>query len=70
MGYDIKQSEERIRQLRTTHGYTQEETAELLNMDRSYYTGPVCLRAAAQSLHPRYQPVEHNRSPGAACSRT
>ena len=38
MNYDIKRSGERIRQLRMKQGYTQEETAELLNMDRSYYS--------------------------------
>ena len=38
MGYDMKQSGKRIRQLRMTQGYTQEEVAEQLNMDRSYYS--------------------------------
>ena len=34
----MKQSGKRIRQLRMTQGYTQEEVAEQLNMDRSYYS--------------------------------
>ena len=38
MRYDMKQSGKRIRQLRMTQGYTQEEVAEQLNMDRSYYS--------------------------------
>ncbi|MDE7245195.1 MAG: helix-turn-helix domain-containing protein [Oscillospiraceae bacterium] len=35
MTYDIKQSGERIRQLRKQNGYTQEALAGELNMDRS-----------------------------------
>ena len=35
MTYDIKQSGERIRQLRKQSGYTQEALAEELNIDRS-----------------------------------
>lgn len=38
MNYDTKRSGERIRQLRIQNGYTQEEIAGLLNMDRSYYS--------------------------------
>ena len=37
MGYDIKQSGERIRQLRIQNGYTQEKLAGVLNIDQSYY---------------------------------
>ncbi len=36
MYYDIKQSGERIRQLRIQSGYTQNELAEKLNIDQSY----------------------------------
>ncbi len=36
MYYDIKQSGERIRQLRIQSGYTQNELAENLNIDQSY----------------------------------
>ena len=35
MNYDMKQSGERIQQLRIQHGYTQEEFAKALNIDRS-----------------------------------
>ena len=35
MNYDLKRSGERIRQLRKKKGYTQEELAQALNMDRS-----------------------------------
>lgn len=35
MNYDIKQSGERIRQLRKKSSYTQEKLAQALNMDRS-----------------------------------
>lgn len=35
MNYDIKQSGERIRQLRKEIGYTQERLAQTLNIDRS-----------------------------------
>lgn len=35
MAYDIKQSGERIRQLRIQNGYTQEKLAGALNIDRS-----------------------------------
>lgn len=35
MNYDMKQSGKRIRQLRKGNGYTQEELAVKLNMDRS-----------------------------------
>ena len=35
MTYDVKQSRERIRQLRTQHRYTQETLAKELNIDRS-----------------------------------
>ena len=35
MFYDIEKTAERIRQLRTQNGYTQEELAGKLNMDRS-----------------------------------
>lgn len=37
MSYDMKQSGERIRQLRVRAGYTQEKMAEELNIDRSFY---------------------------------
>ncbi len=36
MYYDIKQSRERIRQLRIQSGYTQNELAERLNIDQSF----------------------------------
>ncbi len=36
MYYDIKQSGERIRQLRIQSGYTQNELAEKLNIDQSF----------------------------------
>ena len=35
MNYDMKQCGERIQQLRIQHGYTQEEFAKTLNVDRS-----------------------------------
>lgn len=35
MSYDVKKSGERIRQLRVQCGYTQEEFAKTLNVDRS-----------------------------------
>ena len=35
MNYDMKQSGERIQQLRIQHGYTQEQFAKALNIDRS-----------------------------------
>lgn len=35
MAYDIKQSGDRIRQLRIQSGYTQEKLAGVLNIDRS-----------------------------------
>ena len=38
MKYDMKQSGERIRQLRTKHGLTQEKAAEALKIDRSFYS--------------------------------
>lgn len=38
MNYDMKQSGERIRQLRKQTGYTQEQLAHVLNIDRSYYS--------------------------------
>lgn len=37
MKYDMKQSGERIRQLRIKNGFTQEKTANALNIDQSYY---------------------------------
>lgn len=37
MGYDIKRSGERIRQLRIQNGYTQEKLAGVLNIDQNYY---------------------------------
>ena len=37
MNYDMKQSGERIRQLRIKNGYTQEKIAAALNIDQSYY---------------------------------
>ena len=36
MSYDMKQSGERIQQLRIQHGYTQGELAKKLNVDRSF----------------------------------
>lgn len=38
MFYNIKQGGERIRQLRIAAGYTQEQLAEILNIDRSFYS--------------------------------
>ncbi len=38
MYYDMKQSGERIRQLRIQNRYTQEELARILDIDRSYYS--------------------------------
>lgn len=38
MKYDMKQSGDRIRQLRMKHGFTQEKTAEVLDIDRSFYS--------------------------------
>ena len=38
MSYDMKQSGERIRRLRTRTGYTQEKMAEKLDIDRSFYS--------------------------------
>ena len=38
MSYDMKQSGERIRQLRIKAGYTQEKIAQALNIDRSFYS--------------------------------
>ena len=35
MNYDMKKSGKRIQQLRIQHGYTQEEFAKALNIDRS-----------------------------------
>lgn len=37
MSYDIKESGERIRQLRMKNGFTQEKAATILNIDRSFY---------------------------------
>lgn len=37
MNYDMKQSGERIRQLRINNRLTQEKTANALNIDQSYY---------------------------------
>ena len=39
MYYDMKQSGTRIRFLRKQNGYTQEELARLLSMDRSFLSG-------------------------------
>lgn len=36
--YDIKKAAERIRLLRKRSGYTQEMLAQMLNIDRSYYS--------------------------------
>ena len=38
MYYDTKESGERIRQLRLKYGYTQEKTAVMLNIDRSFFS--------------------------------
>lgn len=38
MLYDIKEGGERIRRLRVKEGYTQEQLAEILNIDRSFYS--------------------------------
>lgn len=38
MSYDMKQSGERIRQLRLKNGLTQEGAAVALNIDRSFYS--------------------------------
>lgn len=38
MNYDIRRSGERIRQLRKINGYTQEQLAQVLSIDRSYYS--------------------------------
>lgn len=38
MNYDMKRSGARIRQLRKKNGYTQEQIAQALNIDRSYYS--------------------------------
>ncbi len=38
MYYDMKQSGERIRQLRIQNRYTQEELTRILDIDRSYYS--------------------------------
>ncbi|MCI8810273.1 MAG: helix-turn-helix transcriptional regulator [Oscillibacter sp.] len=37
MNYDIKESGERIRQLRIQKGFTQEKIAHMLNIDQSNY---------------------------------
>ena len=37
MDYNVKQSGERIRQLRIQNGLTQEKAANVLNIDQSYY---------------------------------
>ena len=37
MNYDMKKSGERIRKLRTRRGFTQEKTANVLNIDQSDY---------------------------------
>ena len=37
MNYNVKRSGERIRQLRIQNGFTQEKTANVLNIDQSYY---------------------------------
>ena len=37
MSYDMKKTGDRIRQLRTQKGYTQEQIAQALNIDRSFY---------------------------------
>ena len=38
LNYDMKQSGERIQQLRNKNGLTQERIAETLNVDRSFYS--------------------------------
>lgn len=38
MNYDMKKSGERIRQLRIQQGFTQENIAQMLNIDRSFYS--------------------------------
>ncbi|MBD5084199.1 MAG: helix-turn-helix transcriptional regulator [Clostridiales bacterium] len=38
MNYDMKQSGKRIQQLRIKNGLTQEQVAEVLNIDRSFYS--------------------------------
>ena len=38
MNYNMKQSGERIQQLRIQNGLTQEKIAEVLNIDRSFYS--------------------------------
>lgn len=38
MNYDMKKSGERIRQLRIQQGFTQESIAQMLNIDRSFYS--------------------------------
>ena len=38
MNYDMKQSGERIQQLRIKNALTQEGIAEILNIDRSFYS--------------------------------
>ena len=38
MNYDMKRSGERIQQLRIKNALTQEEIAETLNIDRSFYS--------------------------------
>ena len=38
MNYDINRSGDRIRQLRKMSGYTQEQLAQALSIDRSYYS--------------------------------
>ena len=37
MNYNMKQSGKRIRQLRIQNGFTQEQTANAINIDQSYY---------------------------------
>lgn len=37
MAYDIRQGGERIRHLRIENGFTQEQIADVLNIDQSYY---------------------------------
>ncbi len=38
MFYNMEKSGERIRQLRKQSGYTQEQLAKILNVDRSFYS--------------------------------
>lgn len=38
MNYDMKKSGERIRQLRAIRGFTQGDVAQMLNIDRSFYS--------------------------------